>query len=287
MTLWSRIANTFRGDRLTREIDEELQSHIADAIEEGRDPDEARRAFGPALLRREESLDVRLVTWLNSLVRDFCHGFASLARNPGFAVAAVGVLALGIGANTAMFSVVDAVLLKPLPFPEPERLVTLNEAENSTGEHFSRFRSLLDILGYQNDTKTIPILGSFSLFVALPADAGRQPFLWRCGICSRRAWICGIGMNRVRSPNMACVAPPGEWRPSWTGCWISTTGIRRTDVWRVISPMKGSGCSPSCTVSAWTPPTMQPNEPSGGWSSRARCGAGTGLGKERARSKSW
>ena len=59
MSFWSRIANVFRGDRLSREIDEELQSHIAEAIEQGRDPAEARRAFGSALRQREESRDIR------------------------------------------------------------------------------------------------------------------------------------------------------------------------------------------------------------------------------------
>ena len=64
MSLWSRIRNVFRDDDLSREIDEELESHIAEAIEEGRDPAEVRRAFGSALRRREESRDVRLITWL-------------------------------------------------------------------------------------------------------------------------------------------------------------------------------------------------------------------------------
>lgn len=61
MSLWSRLANVVRGDRLSREIDEELQSHIDEAIEQGRDPAEARRSFGSALHKREESRDVRLV----------------------------------------------------------------------------------------------------------------------------------------------------------------------------------------------------------------------------------
>ena len=127
MSLLSRIANAFRSDRLVREIDEEIQSHIADAIEEGRDPAEARRAFGPALIRREESRDARVVRWLDTLLRDLRYGLSSLRREPGFAITAIGVLALGIGANTAMFSIVDAVLLKPLPFPEPERMVRVWE----------------------------------------------------------------------------------------------------------------------------------------------------------------
>ncbi len=144
MSLWSRLENVFRAGRLTREIDEELQSHIADAIEEGRDPAEARRAFGPVLIRREESRDARLLVWLDSALRDFRYGLASLRRNPGFAIAVVGVLALGIGANTAMFSIVNAVLLKPLPFPEPERMVRVWEAPSNWPRNATTTLTFLD-----------------------------------------------------------------------------------------------------------------------------------------------
>ena len=65
MSFWSRMANVFCGDRLGREIDEKLQGHIAEAIEQGRDATEARRAFGSVLRNREQSLDVRLVAWLD------------------------------------------------------------------------------------------------------------------------------------------------------------------------------------------------------------------------------
>ena len=75
MSLWSRIANVFRGDRLSREIDEELQAHIAEAVEQGRDPTEARRAFGSVLRNREESRDVRLIAWLDSLRTDAVFGW--------------------------------------------------------------------------------------------------------------------------------------------------------------------------------------------------------------------
>ena len=74
MSLWSRIANVFRAGNLSREIDEELQSHIAEAIEQGRDSAEARQAFGSALRRREESRDIRLVAWLDSLRADAVFG---------------------------------------------------------------------------------------------------------------------------------------------------------------------------------------------------------------------
>ena len=147
MSLWSRFANVFRGDRLSRDIDEEIQSHVDEAIREGRDPAEARRAFGPTLLRREESRDVRLVAWLDCLLRDFRYGVASLRRQPGFAITAVGVLALGIGANTAMFSIVDAVLLKPLPFPEPERMVRVWEAPTPATRNETTTLTFLDWKG--------------------------------------------------------------------------------------------------------------------------------------------
>ena len=77
---------------------------------------------------KENHRDHRSVRWMENLLRDFRYGMGSLARDPGFAVVAVGLLALGIGANSAMFSIVDAVLLKPLPFPEPERMVRVWES---------------------------------------------------------------------------------------------------------------------------------------------------------------
>ena len=81
MSLWSRIVNVFRGDRLSREINEELQSHIEEAAEKGRDPAEARRAFGSALRLREESRDVRLGAWLDSLRADAVFGWRQLKKN--------------------------------------------------------------------------------------------------------------------------------------------------------------------------------------------------------------
>ncbi len=122
MSLWSRIANVIRGDRLSREIDEELQSHIEEAVEQGRDPGEARRAFGSALRAREESRDVRLIPWLESLRADAVFGWRQLMKRKVTSAAAVVSLALGIGACTAAFRLVDALLLRALPVANPEHL---------------------------------------------------------------------------------------------------------------------------------------------------------------------
>jgi len=125
MSVWKRMANVFREDRLNREIDEELSSHIAEAIEEGRDPAEARRAFGSPLRHREESRDFRLVGWLDSLRADAVFGLRQLAKTKVTSVAAVLSLALAIGACTSAFRLIDALLLRPLPVAHPERLYDL------------------------------------------------------------------------------------------------------------------------------------------------------------------
>jgi len=125
MSILSRIANVLRPDRLNREIDEELQSHLEEAIAQGRDPGEARRAFGSALRLREESRDVRLVAWLESLRADAVFGWRQLMKRKVTSAAAILSLALGIGACTSAFRLIDALLLRPLPVSEPEQLYAL------------------------------------------------------------------------------------------------------------------------------------------------------------------
>src|SRR5580693_7030252 len=122
MSLWSRIANVFRGDGPSREIDEEFQSHIAEAIEQGRDPAEARRAFGIPLRHREESRDTRLMAWLDSMRADIVFGWRQLKKRKVTSAAAILSLALAIGACTGAFRLIDALLLRPLPVTNPDRL---------------------------------------------------------------------------------------------------------------------------------------------------------------------
>jgi predicted permease len=125
MSLWSRLANVFRGDGLSREIDEEMQEHIQEAIQQGRDPEEARRAFGSALRRREECRDLRLIPWLDSLRADVIFGLRQLKKRKVTSAAAILSLALAIGACTSAFRLIDALLLRPLPVASPERLYTV------------------------------------------------------------------------------------------------------------------------------------------------------------------
>jgi len=121
MPMWRRILNVFRSERLNREIDEEFEAHIQEAIEYGREPGEARRAFGSAFRQREESRDVRLVAWLDSLSADAVFGWRQISKTKVTSAAAILSLALAIGACTSAFRLIDALLFRPLPIANVER----------------------------------------------------------------------------------------------------------------------------------------------------------------------
>lgn len=125
MSFWSRAINLFRGERVSREIEEELATHITEGIAEGRDPAEVRKALGPALQIREESRDLRIIPWLDSLRFDFVFGCRQLLKRKVTSGAAIFSLALAVGSCTAAFRLIDAMLLRPLPVKDPEQLYDL------------------------------------------------------------------------------------------------------------------------------------------------------------------
>jgi predicted permease len=122
VSIWRKVTNLFRNEQLNREIDEELQSHLDEAIEHGRDPYEARRAFGSLLRHREGSRDTQLLTWLDSVRADTLFGLRQLQKNGITSLAAILSLALAIGSCMAAFRLIDALLLRPLPVAKAEHL---------------------------------------------------------------------------------------------------------------------------------------------------------------------
>jgi putative ABC transport system permease protein len=132
--MWlTRLRNVFRPDHVSSELDREMEFHIAERAEtleaQGMEPKaarlEARRRFGNYGHQKENIRDRDVLGWLDTLQQDLVHALRSLLRAPGFTAMVVLTLALGIGANSAIFSVVDAVILQPLPFAHANRVVNL------------------------------------------------------------------------------------------------------------------------------------------------------------------
>lgn len=151
-----RLRTLFGRTQVEQELDDELRYHVERQIEEniasGMSPDEARRAAMRALgrieRRKDECRDAWGISLLDNLVRDTRQALRALRRDIGFTVGVLALLSLGIGANAAVFSIVDGILLEPLPYPEPERLFVIREltpergsaTRSVNGLHFHEWR---------------------------------------------------------------------------------------------------------------------------------------------------
>jgi putative ABC transport system permease protein len=145
MSFFRRIINLGRSERLSADIDRELSFHFREHVDELMDQGmsetdailAARRRFGSAMSVGERTRDQDIVGWLDSLMADMRYGFRTLRRSLVFTTVAIASLALGIGANTAIYSLMDAVVLRSLPVPAPDELVQVKSGDESGSEYFT------------------------------------------------------------------------------------------------------------------------------------------------------
>src|SRR6267154_1805050 len=166
--IFLRFYLLFANSKVEAELAREIGAHLAlledEYLRQGMTPEDARRAarlaYGGVEQAKQRHRDERTFQGLSQIPQDVRYTLRQLRKSPGFTVTAILMLALGIGATTAIFSIVEGVLLRPLPFPDPDRLVVLGD--DLVGSHWARSSvTAPDIRNYMRDTHSFLHLGGY------------------------------------------------------------------------------------------------------------------------------
>ncbi|MGH9446972.1 MAG: ABC transporter permease, partial [Terriglobia bacterium] len=193
-----RIGSIARRGLSERELDEELQHHIElktqENIEAGMTPEEARyaalRAFGGIERKKEECRDADRLRWVEDLIQDLRFGLRQLRRNPGFTAVIVVSLALGIGANTAIFTMIDAVLLQSLPVKRPGELVLLDSGSSTGTDSGSPYVGRWPMVSYEAYLYLVRHNESFRGLAAFRSGMDPLDVRWQGAITRGQAERC-------------------------------------------------------------------------------------------------
>lgn len=262
-----RLLSLFRKQKVEQELSEEFQFHLQRQMEEfvgqGMPSDEARyaalRALGGLEQLKEECRETRRVSYIEHFLQDLRFGLRQLWRVPGFTAVAVLTLALGIGANTAVFSVVDGVLLRPLPFSRPDRLVSMTDSYPEgpfvsmrstlrTTDVATYFSAELNLTGMDDPVRLYGATVSAEFFSVLGAKA-------------KLGAVFQPGQDQPGKDNLAILSY-SLWQQKFSGDAkiigrsISLDGIDR----QVIGIMPEDFQFPSTKVQLWIPLHMDPDD---------------------------
>jgi putative ABC transport system permease protein len=285
MSWISRIANAFRPNRAAADLDDELQFHLeqraGDLVRQGTTRREAeslaRRQLGNSLQLLESSLEVKSVAWLDSLLSDFRFGLRMLAKHRTASLAAIVSLALAIGACTAAFSLIDALILRPLPLPASGQLIDValvspaffspdNQPHESDSFSYQQYEILRDAARGQADIFAMNLSAGFR--PALFDDAGGARENVRAESISGRGFeILGVkpAFGRLIQPDddagadghAVAVLSYGFWKrrfgasPSAIGRWV-TIGDKQFQIIG-IAAAPFSGVQPGYLTDLWLP----------------------------------
>ena len=283
-----RLVALVRTGARDRDLDDQISSHLAEATDEymarGLSPREARlaalRDFGGVAQTKEVHREVRSFTWPDTLRRDLLYTGRRLARTPGFTLVVVATLALGIGVNTAIFTLLDAVVFKPLTLPAPHELVALHErgpegpadVSGGTGTFlrfsYPRFERLRQALG--SDGRMAAVTRS-SLFSVQLTGVAQAQFLRGQLVSADYFATLGVGAARGRTITAAdvtldavtpvAVVSDGFWRrvlggrDDAIGGAIAVNGVAVTVVG--VMPPGFFGVWSDSEADLWLPATLQ------------------------------
>jgi predicted permease len=204
MTWWQRL---WRRKQMEAQLEKELRFHLdehaGDLIARGLAPHEARRqarlALGGPEQVKEKCRDARGTRWLEDFVQDSRYAVRTLRQQPGFAAIALLTLALGIGATTVMFTVVNGVLLKPLSYPEPERLLTLHEQAEATVYPFS----YLNFVDCEREARSLTTMAAMRNGGGTISEPGEPEYVSGRQISWQLFSVLGINLSSGRAFRLA------------------------------------------------------------------------------------
>lgn len=263
---WRRLAFWAQRERLTNELAEEIAAHVQlKQASERRAPEERLGEMGNLTLAKEESRDMWGFVSLESLLHDVRYALRVFRRNPGFASIAILSLALGIAGNTAIFSIINTLLIKPLPFEEPSRLMRITELyPKAILEYFQQRSKTMDI-AFVSPGSEFNLTGAGPAVRITGSETSANFFsVLGAGVERGRAFARG----EDRPGNDGVVVLSRElWKAKFDadadilGRTITLNGINR----RVIGITPASFSFPSTTVQFWIPARIDPGNAEDYW----------------------